>query len=385
MKLTCQKELFSIDEQTHYLNCAYKAPLLKSAESAAINDLIGQRTPSWMTPDDFFNVTEQVKSLFANLINSSASSIAIIPSTSYGFSSVLNNVDGKPGGHAITLKDEFPSGYFSLKRWCLENEQDLKIIEPDDDSESIGASWNDRILNSINDSTTVVLMSSIHWMNGTVFDLQAIGKKCQEIGAIFIVDETQSVGAMSMDVEAYRIDALVCATYKWMFGPYSIALAHIGEKFAGGKPLEESWMNRANARNFSSLTEYEESYAPGSGRYSVGQTSNFILMPMLRSALAQLTEWQPERIKDYCKELFEPLKNYLDSLHVKLDAEKYFSSHLFSLKLPEEIDTETLKKNLSNRNIHISLRGPYIRVSLNVFNDERDIRALIDSIEESRP
>ncbi|MEZ4722552.1 MAG: aminotransferase class V-fold PLP-dependent enzyme [Flavobacteriales bacterium] len=95
------------------------------------------------------------------------------------------------------------------------------------------------------------------------------------------MDGTQSVGAMHMDVMRYNIDALVCAGYKWLLGPYSIGMAYIGETFNDGIPLEETWMNRTNAQDFSHLTDYDPVYQPGAARYSIGESSQFILLPML--------------------------------------------------------------------------------------------------------
>ena len=41
-----------------------------------------------------------------------------------------------------------------------------------------------------------------------------------------------------------------------------------------------------------------------------------------------------------------------------------------------------MKTNLEKNNIYVSLRGSYIRVSINVFNNQRDVKALIDCIEK---
>ncbi|MCB0621142.1 MAG: aminotransferase class V-fold PLP-dependent enzyme, partial [Saprospiraceae bacterium] len=78
--------------------------------------------------------------------------------------------------------------------------------------------WNQRILEQIDDRTSVVLLSSAHWMNGLRFDLKAIGQRCREVGAKFLVDGTQSVGVLPIDVQDLHIDALICATYKWLLG-----------------------------------------------------------------------------------------------------------------------------------------------------------------------
>jgi selenocysteine lyase/cysteine desulfurase len=221
-------------------------------------------------------------------------------------------------------------------------------------------------------------------MSGIKFDLEAIGQKCYETGTLFIVDGTQSVGALPMDVKKFRINALVCAGYKWLMGPYSLALAYFDENFHEGKPLEESWMNRINAQEFSRLTQYEEEYMEGAGRFNVGETSNFILMPMLKASLAQIAEWKPENIQQYCKELIQPLLSCLKNLGVEPEEEAYFSNHLFALNLPKEIDREKLTQLLLQNNVYVSVRGEFLRISVNVFNDEKDIEKLIETIESAR-
>ncbi len=379
-----QKHLFSLKSGVHYLNCAYKGPLLKTAEEAALRALERERNPAEILPADFFEDAAQSRSLFGNIVNCAADEVAIIPSTSYGFSSVLNNVKAKPGGNAITLKDEFPSGHFSLHRWCHTHQNELVVVSPDLHEEHQGESWNRNILDAINENTSVVLMSSVHWMNGVKFDLQQIGEKCAAVGARFVVDGTQSVGAMPMDVKAFRIDALVCAAYKWLFGPNSLGLAYMGEAFAQGVPLEESWMNRTNAMNFGELTQYDHTYNSGAGRYNVGETSNFILMPILRSGLQQINDWGVANINAYCEALIVPLMEYLHGMHIEMEPAAYFSGHLFSLRLPAGTDAALFRQHLVDHHISVSMRGEFIRVAVNVFNDEADIQALIACIEETR-
>ncbi|MCP4443694.1 MAG: aminotransferase class V-fold PLP-dependent enzyme [Aureispira sp.] len=381
--LQSQKHLFSLREGAHYLNCAYKAPLLKSADQAALKALMREQNPMDIGVDDFFDEADEVRALFGTLVNCSASEVAIIPAVSYGISSVLNNISCKKGQHALIVENEFPSSYFAIQRWCKNQEAELKIVQPDINLELIGADWNERILNSISSQTAVVLMSSIHWMNGLKFDLEAIGKKCKSVGAKFIVDGSQSVGAMPIDVKKLHIDALICAGYKWLLGPYSISLAYIGETFNNGIPLEEAWMNRKNARDFSNLTDYCAEYTPDAGRYNVGQRSNFILMAMLKEALIQLNEWTAVAIQEYAKGLIQPLLQYLDSMEVQLEPTAYFSNHLFGLKLPNSINTTTLKENLTANQIYLSVRGSSLRVSSNVFNTKEDINRLIEVIKSS--
>lgn len=379
-----QRNLFTLKEGVHYLNCAYKAPLLKSAEAAAIKDLIKQRNPVDLKPVDYFEEANTVRSLFAELVNCESTEVAIIPSTSYGFSSVLNNIVPKNGQHAITIESEFPSDYFSIQRWCKSHDAELKVIGPKSKKGAKGKLWNKAILDEITEQTAVVILSSIHWMSGMKFDLKEIGLKCKTVGAQFIVDGTQSVGALPMDIKEYHIDALVCATYKWLFGPYSVALAYIGPNFNEGIPLEESWMNRTNAQNFSELTDYDMQYKPNAGRYNVGQQSNLVLMPMLIEGLKQILDWRVEEIQNYAGHLTQPLKKYLEQFDLIQEDEEYTCNHLFSLSLPQEVNKENFMDNIKKENIILSVRGDALRISVNVFNTEEDIQKLIEAIESSR-
>ena len=376
--IKCQKHLFNLDTSEYYLNCAYKSPLLKNGEILAIQALKKERNPSYLKPFDYFNISEEIRKEFSKIINSNKDEVAIIPSSSYGFANVFNNLKIN-GNKAITVENEFPSGYFSIKKWCSEKNIQLETIKRNNLS---AQDWNKKIINSIDSDTSVVIISSVHWMNGTKFDLKKIGEKCKNNNTFFIVDGTQSVGALSIDVKDFKIDALICAGYKWLFGPYSMALGYYSSKFNDGIPIEESWMNRTNAQDFSNLTEYDSKYKPMAGRYNVGETTNFILSPIMLNGLKQINSWGINNIESYCKKLSKIVISELSPLGIAFENENYFTYHLFSLGLPKHLNLLTFKKILEKKKIRVSIRGANLRVSINVFNDERDIDKLVETVKE---
>ncbi len=381
MMLSTQKHLFSLKDTIHYLNCAYKSPLLKASEDELLKAVQKERNPINFTPNDFFEDTEIVRQLFGTLVNCNAKQVAVIPSTSYGLASVLNNISYTTGQQVITVENEFPSNYYSIKRWCDTHNAELKIIKPNAKLKHIGENWNTKLINAINHKTAIVNISSVHWMTGLKFDLEAIGKKCKSVNAKFIVDGTQSVGALPIDIKKYNIDALICASYKWLMGPYAMGLMYISSEFNNGIPLEESWMNRTNARNFKQLTNYTTNYGEGAMRYNVGQTSNFISMPILKSGLEQITRWTPKAIQNYCEGLIVPLRNYLQNLGLVFEHSKYFSNHIVGFTLPSTINIDLLIKQLEAHRVYLSVRSTSLRVSVNVFNTTKDIEKLITVIE----
>ena len=379
--MECQRHLFQLAVDECYINGAYMSPLLRTAEAAGIEGMARKRNPSSFTPDDFFDDVETVKAKFGQIINAPPQQIAIIPAASYGLMNAIQNVTPKKGQHALTVFEEFPSGHFALSRWCTEHKAELKIIKPQTDKNRC-QHWNTNILESINEDTALVMMSAIHWMDGTLFQLDKIGQRCQEVGATFIVDGSQSVGALPIDVNAFQIDALICAAYKWLLGPYSIGLAYYGPKYNNGVPIEESWMNRTNARQFSKLTNYDFNYRPGAQRYSVGEATNLIHMPMLEAGLAQLIDWGIPNIQSYCLELTRDLISSLTNLNFHLEDEQFRAHHLFGLIMPKGIDANKLMMRLKVKKIILSVRGNSIRISPNVYNTAEEINLLQSTIEE---
>jgi selenocysteine lyase/cysteine desulfurase len=379
--LPSQKHLFTLDPSVTYLNNAYRGPLLKSSEDAALKDLIQMRSPHVLRSEDFFSGVERVKNLFGKLVNCSSNQVALIPSTSYGFACVLNNWNPGKSKKAITVMDEFPSGYFSIKRWAEEHDSALVIIGPEAQINEIGKSWNERILSEIDANTGVVLISSVHWMSGVKFDLKEIGKRCHEVGACLVVDGTQSVGVLDIDVTEYHIDALICATYKWLLGPYSLALAYFSERFNKGNPLEESWLNRTNSKDFSGLTNYQSQFIAGASRYDVGETSHFILLPILEQALIQILDWQPLQIQEYAGKLKNKLVKFQSQKGILMDSGEFSANHLFSLPLSPDQDLQQVKCLLEQEKVMVSVRGTTIRVSINVFNEDQDLDRLMELLD----
>jgi len=380
--MNCQKHLFQMPAGIHYLNCAYMSPLLKSVEEKGVEGMRLKRNPISIKPPDFFTGAVGVRQKFARMVQCDPAQVAIMPSVSYGMNSVIRNIPCSPGQHALTISEEFPSCYYTAQRWCMDNEAQLKVVARKDDVPQKGREWNTRILEAINKDTAFVVMASVHWMNGTRFDLEKIGARCREVGAKLIVDGSQSVGALPIDVHACNIDALICAAYKWLMGPYSTALSYIHEDFNNGVPLEESWMTRPNSERFDRLTNYEEGYKPGAVRFDVGQSSNFIFLPMLDEALNQLLEWGIDNIQEYGRELGAPLISHFAEKGVTLDDEMHRAHHLMGMPLPDHIDGEALVREFQSRQVYVSLRGSNIRISINVFNTEEDVGELISALDQ---
>ena len=275
--MKCQKQKFILTGKKTYLNCAYMSPMLKKVEKAGIRGIHLQRKPEKIMPEHFFNNIREIKGSFSKLINcKNPDRIAYVPAASYGLANVTNNIELKKGENIVVVGDQFPSNVYPWMNLTKKYQGDLIFVLKDNTSNNPGRKWNEDILKAINKKTKVVSMGIVHWADGTIFDMKKIRKKTKDNNALLIIDGTQSIGSMPFDLDEIQPDALVCAGYKWLMGPYGSGLAYYGKYFDQGKPIEESWINRKGSDDFSNLINYQEEYAKYAKRYSVGQQSNFI-------------------------------------------------------------------------------------------------------------
>lgn len=357
------------------------SPMLKSVAEVGISGIYGKEDPTSIKPTDFFDNTKALREEFAQLINADSKSCAIAASASYGMANVAKNLKAGKGDNIVVADAQFPSNIYAWMALKEERGIEIKFVAPPEVNENRGKIWNQHLLEAIDSNTKLVATGHIHWSDGTLFDLKAIRQRTKEVGALMVIDGTQSIGALPFDVQEFQPDALVSAGYKWMMGPYSTAMVYFGEYFADGRPIENNWMNRLNSQDFGNLINYNDSYENGMVRYDVGESANFVLTPMLTQALQQVNAWGPERIQAYTKELAAPYIYELRNAGFIIEDEDQRSSHLFGVRLPHHLDMDSVKKSFEAHKIFVSIRGNSIRISPHLYNTERDLNNLMSAFQ----
>lgn len=338
--------------------------------------MLRKRDPSLIGPDDFFRESQEIRTLFAALVNApDPNSIAILPSVSYGIGIAVRNTPLESGQNVVLLHEQFPGNVYGWRRLGRESGAEIRLVAPGE-GPGRGRTWNERILEAIDTRTGVVALAPVHWTDGTAFDLAAIGARAREVGAALVLDGTQSVGALPMDVRRLQPDALIVAGYKWLLGPYSLGVGYFGPRYLDGLPLEETWIAREGSEDFRGLVDYRDTYQPGAIRFDVGERSNFILTPMLLAALRLVGGWGPERIQAYAKALTAGLLEEVTALGYGVEEDAYRVGHLFGIRMPPGLDLAAVKTALEEEGVSASLRGSALRVSPHLYNDEKDMAAL---------
>lgn len=381
--LDCQSSKFSLPPEVSYLNCAYMSPLLNQVVQEGEFQVQRKSIPYTINVSDFYDPVAELKQAFAQLVHvPNADRIALIPSVSYGLASVARNLPLKDNFNIVIVDEQFPSNYYVWERLAREKGGSIRIVAMPETQQSRSAAWSEAIVAAIDDQTALLAVSQVHWADGTLFDVKKFREKTRAHNAWMVIDGTQSVGTLPFDVEEIQPDALICAGYKWLLGPYSLGLAYYGPAFDGGIPIEESWYNREESEYFQNLVHYQSEYKPLAHRYGVGEQSNFILVPMLTKAIRQLLDWTVEEVQAYCRELSAATVAQLAEMGCQVEAEAYRAGHLFGVRLPKQVDQTKLQQLFAAHQVFVSMRGSAMRVSPHVYNDQNDMQKFLQCFEQ---
>jgi selenocysteine lyase/cysteine desulfurase len=313
-----------------------------------------------------------VRGLFARLIGSRPDDVAIIPSVSYGMATVMANVPVAAGQTIVTLAGDFPSGILASRALARRAEARLVTVARPD-----AGSWTCAILEAIDGGTALVVAPHTHWVCGTLIDLEAIARRCRSVGAALVLDTTQSTGALPLDLAAVDPDYLIATAYKWLMGPYSLGFLYVAPRHQQGRPLEEAWIVRSNARDFRSLSACEEGFDAGARRFDMGERANFALLPVAAAAIGQLLDWGVGNIAETLGAATARIEARLRERGVA--AQEGRAPHFLSVRFPGGLP-EGIEERLAAADVHVSLRGEWMRITPHLYNDEADVERLFGAL-----
>ena len=372
--IPCQRSLFSIPNEVVYLNTAYMSPLMNSVVDAINHGAKLKASPWDLTINDFFENSELVRELFANLVNVSFRNIALVPSASYGLETAAKNLKVGSGRAVVMLENQFPSHVYPWQR--LVKEKGGKLIKV---KEKQDRNLTELVLELINEQCAIVAVPNVLWTNGLMLDLISISQRCKEVGAALVLDLTQSVGAVNTDLGQIDPDFAVVAAYKWMMSPYSTGYLYVSEKHWDGEPLEGNWISRRDGKNFSNLVNYTDHYEDGAVRFDMGERANFALLPGSIEALRQLHKWDVKKIEKTLRQNNSILSDQLRSLGFVIPSDAERGPHFIGAKLPENSPKDLLKILASNK-IYVSERGGVLRITPNVWNNPEDYQKFLTTV-----
>ena len=376
-ELAVQRELFDIPRTVSYLNCANMSPQLRAVTAAGVAAVQGRTAPWTIRPEDWFVRSERLRTLFAEIVNADADGVALVPSVSYGIALAAANLPVRTGQSIVLLDGEFPSNVYAwreLARRCAAN---IRTV-----TRKSSETWTDHVIEAIGEDTAVVSVPNCHWADGRLVDLARVAAAARCAGASLVVDASQSVGAYALDVSAIRPDFLATVGYKWLLGPYGLGYLYVAPRWrAAGIPLEQSWLTRAGAEDFTRLNDYTDSYRHGARRFDMGEFPQFVLTPMAIAALEQVLAWGVDRIQKTVAKLVAQAEQGASEIGATAVPEPDRVGHIIGIRPGAGVRPQ-LVAALTAAKVYVSVRGNALRVAPHVYNENADIARLLAVLQE---
>jgi selenocysteine lyase/cysteine desulfurase len=378
--LPSQRHLFDIPADVAYMNCAFMSALPKATVAAGERGLRRKTRPWTIDARDFFADSEAARALFAQLIKATAKDVALVPSVSYGMAQAANNIVVRSDQRILTLAEEFPSNVYPWMELARRAGAAVFPVPRPGDGD-----WTAALMAHLDASIAIVAVPHCHWTDGGLLDLEAVGLACRRIGAALCVDGSQSLGVLPFDVKRIDPDFLAVGTYKWLLGPYSTGFLYVAPRWQDGQPIEQNWIARKNSEDFAGLVNYRREYQPGARRFDIGQHSNFALNPAVKASLELLLGWGVPRV-------FATIKARIDSIAERAQNELSLQSVPLRLRAGHYLGLQfsgsppaDLPRQLAAANVHVSVRGGWLRITPHVWNNDEDVERLFAALKAKLP
>ena len=134
---------------------------------------------------------------------------------------------------------------------------------------------------------------------------------------------------------------------------------------------------RVNAQDFRSLSDCDEGFAPGARRFDMGERANFALLPVAGAAIRQLLDWGVESVAESLGEATAAIEARLAERGAT--AQPGRAPHFLSVRFPGGLP-EGIGERLAAADVHVSLRGEWMRITPHLYNDESDSERLFAAL-----
>ncbi len=380
LMLSSQRNLFDMPRDVGYFNAAAWGPIPISAVEVG-RDGAARKSRPWEIPPGFDEVQfERARSAAAGLLNASADDVALISSVGYGVCTAAKIFQVPRGSRVLVLDNDHAS---PILDWMVRAEDGgFEIVKVRVGSDH---DWTSAILEEIArpDQAPVALasISSVHWSDGGLVDLEAVQAALQACGAALLIDATHAAGVMSLDVQRLDPDFVIFPTYKWLLGPYGRAFVYVAKRHQEGVPLEQTGYGRKGVSGEADRYFADLDYVENARRFDMGERDFFVSLAVATHSIELVQSWGIDQIRARMTMLTRSIADGLQARGVAVSMlnEAYRAPHILSLGFPNGMP-DRFMATLAEQNVYAASRLGRLRISPHVYNDEADCDRLVDAL-----
>ncbi len=373
MKALVGPDAFPTAQQYTYLNAASIALMPEIVAGAAVSwqREFGMLGTVHLDEEAEAKVFDTLRQAGARLLGAQPDEIACGSNASELLCSLAWALSPGPEENVVSAQVEFPTVVYPWLRVAQLTGCDVRLAS--DRDHLVDPS---ELMDLIDERTSAVCISHVQYSTGQRLDLAALAEVCHRHGAIFIVDATQSAGAMPIDVVGDDIDILVTSGYKWLCAPLGSAIIFVRPDLHD--KLEPGLVGWRSTEQVGLHFEADHiAYASSARRFEFG-TIAYGLTLGLAAAIEYLLGVGIEQIHSYNLALADRLVEGLADLgaHFLSPSVDSLHSSIVTVRFPGH-DTARVARRLNEEGVVVSPRVGGVRISPHLYNTADDIdRAL---------
>ena len=401
------RSLFDLPASPIYISGASRSPMPRKVLHTGIRAMRRKVSSPWsIAASEHRHVDERLRKAWAQLLNATPDHFSFAPSCSYAISVVANILvrSGtiKREDSILVLNDQMSSSVYPWQQVVHDTGARLKVVRlSDGEGGSNNDDWTQAVLNATSATVKVVCVPNVHWCDGSLLDLKKIGEKCRACGAVLVVDATQSLGALPLDVGQVRPDFVAASSHKWLMGPYGVCLLYSDARWHGIQmtnkqdgqtagvsnlwPLEHHEHNRFNPTDIDCLPllsdhntgfiGYEPRFKQGARAYDSGGRPNPILMPMVCTAVEMVLRWGPDQVHNMLRVHTDQIAAMATRLGLRIPSRR--AAHICGVdRCGDETWADRCSTFLASKGIIVASRFGKLRVAPHVYNTSNEIQQL---------
>jgi selenocysteine lyase/cysteine desulfurase len=215
-----------------YLNSAAECLFMATHEAALLKYARAKALGEPGRPQ-FYAVEDSCRRKMAALMGVTTAEIAFVGSTSRATNAALHALPWQRGDNLVVNDLEFPTLIYAARH--LERRGvEVRLLRHRN-----GALALDDVAAAMDHRTRLVGVSSVSFVSGFRWDLEALARLVHDRGALLLVDAAQSLGAFPLP--AAQIDFTVAPTFKWLLGCHGLAVLCVPPRVQDLLPDYVSW------------------------------------------------------------------------------------------------------------------------------------------------
>lgn len=370
-----REEQFPIARRYVYLDTATTGIFSTRSKDAMVG-FIENRYAEGMDIDDFLRTwrdVEHARKLAAEVIDADSDEIFFSGSGSEMLNVFSAGITLPGNANVVTTDMSFPSTPYN---WFNRiGEENVRIAATEN-----GQVPCDRLFALTDENTAVIALCLTENTTGFRHDIEKIGAFCKEKGIYFVLDATQCIGAMQIDVKNTHIDYMVATTYKWLSGAFGISFAYVSKRIlADIRPVYVGWTGNKDRHNHS---RYKLELEDRASRFETGSL-NWIGLKGIEQSMQLYLELGKADVEAYVlsltEYLYEKATAHKDIGLVGPFPEKNRSCIVYITYPAEWKLSDAILRERGVR-AHVASETT-IRISLHYYNNKADIDNLFAALE----